>query len=76
MSGVLLEFVRSSVGPYLFDGLLEELGNLNTSEVNYRALFSYIPLRACHPADSAIWPVVPVALHCARGKFWVDQSLL
>jgi hypothetical protein len=39
MSGVLLDFVQSSVGPYLFDGLLEELGNLATSEVNYLALF-------------------------------------
>jgi hypothetical protein len=39
MSGVLLKFVQSSVGPYLFDGLPEELGNLVTSEVNYLALF-------------------------------------
>jgi hypothetical protein len=39
MSRVQLEFVRSSVGAYLFDGLLEELGNFVTSEVNYLALF-------------------------------------
>jgi hypothetical protein len=39
MSGVPLEFVRSSVGLYLFDGLPEELGNFVTSEVNYLALF-------------------------------------
>ncbi len=39
MSGVWLEFVRSSVGLYLFDGLPEELSNLVTSEVNYLALF-------------------------------------
>jgi hypothetical protein len=42
MSGVLLELVRSSVGPYLFDGLPEELGNLVTSEVNYLTLFCFI----------------------------------
>ena len=38
MSGVLLEFVWSSVRPYLFVGFQEELGNLVTSEVNYLAL--------------------------------------
>ena len=38
MSGVPLDFVQSSVGAYLFDGLPEELGNLVTSEVNYLAL--------------------------------------
>ncbi len=42
MSGVLLEFVQSSVGLYLFDGLPEELGNLVTSEVNYLTLFCLI----------------------------------
>ncbi len=42
MSGVLLEFVRSSVGAYLFDGLPEELGNLVTSDVNYLTLFCFI----------------------------------
>jgi hypothetical protein len=42
MNGVLLEFVRSSVGPYFFDGLSEELGNLATSEVDYLALFCLI----------------------------------
>ena len=42
MSGVLLKFVQSSVGPYLFDGLPEELGNLVTSEVNHLALFRLI----------------------------------
>jgi hypothetical protein len=42
MSGVPLKFSRSSVGPYLFDGLPEELGNLVTSEVNYLALFCHI----------------------------------
>ncbi len=39
MSGVMLEFVRSSVGVYLFDSLPEELGNLVTSEVDYLTLF-------------------------------------
>jgi hypothetical protein len=34
MSGVLLEFVWSSVGPYLFEGLPEKLGNFVTGEVN------------------------------------------
>jgi hypothetical protein len=42
MSGVLLEFVRSSVGPYLFDGFPEELGNLVTNEVNYLTLLCLI----------------------------------
>ncbi len=42
MSRVPLESIRSSVGPYLFDGLPEELGNLVTSEVNYLALFCLI----------------------------------
>jgi hypothetical protein len=42
MSGVLLEFVRSRVGPYLFEGLPEELGNLVTSEVNYLTLLCLI----------------------------------
>jgi hypothetical protein len=42
MSGLPLEFVRSSVGAYLLDGLLEELGNFVTSEVNYLALFCLI----------------------------------
>jgi hypothetical protein len=42
MSKVPLEFVWSSVGPYLFDGLPEELGNLGTSEVNYITLFCLI----------------------------------
>jgi hypothetical protein len=42
MSGVPLEFVRISVGLYLFDGLLEELGNLVTSEVNYLTLLCLI----------------------------------
>jgi hypothetical protein len=42
MSGVPLEFVQSSVGPYLFDSLLEELGNLVTSEVNYLTLLHLI----------------------------------
>ncbi len=42
MSRVLLEFVQSSVGAYLFDGLLEELSNFVTSEVNYLALFCLI----------------------------------
>ncbi len=44
MSGVPLDFVRSSVGPYLFDGLPEELGNLVTSEVNY---LTYLCLIYC-----------------------------
>ncbi len=39
MSRVMLEFVRSSVGAYLFDGLPEKLDNFVTSEVNYLALF-------------------------------------
>ncbi len=39
MSRVLLEFIRSSVGAYLFDSLPEELGNFVTSEENYLALF-------------------------------------
>ncbi len=39
MSGVLLKFVRSSVGAYLFDGLPEELGDFVTSEVNYLTFF-------------------------------------
>jgi hypothetical protein len=39
MSKLPLEFVWSSVGAYLFDGLPEELGNFVTSEVNYLALF-------------------------------------
>ncbi len=38
MSRVPLEFIQSSVGPYLFEGLPEELGNLVTSEVNYLTL--------------------------------------
>ncbi len=38
MSRVPLEFVQSSVGAYLFEGLPEELGNLITSEVNYLSL--------------------------------------
>ena len=42
MSGELLEFVQSSVGPYLFDSLPEELGNLVTSEVNYLTLLLLI----------------------------------
>ncbi len=42
MSRVLLEFVRSSVGPYLFDGFPEELGILVTSEVNYLTLLCLI----------------------------------
>jgi hypothetical protein len=42
MSGVPLEFNRSSVGPYLFDGLSEELGNLVTREVNYLAFFCLV----------------------------------
>ncbi len=42
MSGVPLEFIQSSVGPYLFDGLPKELGNLVTCEVNCLALFCLI----------------------------------
>jgi hypothetical protein len=42
MSRVPLEFVRSSVRAYLFDGFSEELGNFVTSEVNYLALFCLI----------------------------------
>ena len=42
MSGILLKFVRSNVRAYLFDGLLEELGNFVTSEVSYLALFCLI----------------------------------
>jgi hypothetical protein len=42
MSGVLLEFVRSSVGPYHFDGPPKELGNLVTSEINYLILLCLI----------------------------------
>ncbi len=42
MSRVPLEFVRSSVGQYLFDGLPEELGNLVTSEINYLTLLYLI----------------------------------
>ena len=42
MSGVLLEFVQSIIGAYLFDGLPEELGNFVTSEVNYFTLFCLI----------------------------------
>jgi hypothetical protein len=42
MSGVMLKFVQSSAGAYLFDGLLEELGNFVTSEVNYLTLFCLI----------------------------------
>jgi hypothetical protein len=38
MSRVPLEFVLSSVGAYLFDGLPEELGNVVTSEVKFLAL--------------------------------------
>jgi hypothetical protein len=39
MSGITLEFVRSSVRVYLLDDLPEKLGNFVTSEVNYLALF-------------------------------------
>jgi hypothetical protein len=39
MSGIPLEFVRSSVRAYLLDGLPEKLGKFVTSEVNYLALF-------------------------------------
>jgi hypothetical protein len=39
MSRVPLEFVRSSVGVYLFDGLPVELHNFVASEVNYFAFF-------------------------------------
>jgi hypothetical protein len=42
MSGVPLEFVRSSVRLYIFDGFPEELGNLVTSEVNYLTLLCLI----------------------------------
>ncbi len=42
MSGVPLEFVQSSVGLYLFDGLMEELSNLVTSEVNFLILLCLI----------------------------------
>jgi hypothetical protein len=42
MSGVLLEFVQSSVEPYLFDSLPKEFDNLVTCEVNYLALFCLI----------------------------------
>jgi hypothetical protein len=57
MSGVPLEFIQSSVGPYLFDGLLEELGNLVTSEVNYLALLCLI-YRDRH----VIWLIQPFGL--------------
>ena len=50
MSGVPLNFVRNSVGPYLFEGLPEELSNLVTSEVNYHALFCLI-----YRDEHAIW---------------------
>ncbi len=39
MRRIPIDFVRSSVGVYLFDGLPEKLGNFVTSEVNYLALF-------------------------------------
>ncbi len=77
MSGVPLEFVQSSVWAYLFDGLLEELGNLVTSEVNYLTLFCLI---YCN--GHVIWLIQPSGpyyqLHCrcSRGIFWVDHSLL
>jgi hypothetical protein len=54
MSGVPLEFVRSSVGPYLFGGLPEELGNLVTSKVNYLAL-----LRLIYQDGHVIWLIQP-----------------
>jgi hypothetical protein len=57
MSGVLLEFVRSSVGAYLFDGLPEELGNFVTSEVNYLTLFCLI-----YPDGHVIWLIQPPGL--------------
>ncbi len=42
MSRVPREFVPRSVGAYLFDDLLEELGNLVTSEVNYLTILGLI----------------------------------
>ncbi len=54
MSGVPLEFVQSSVGLYLFDGLLDELGNLVTHEVNYLTLFCLI-----YRDGHVIWLVHP-----------------
>jgi hypothetical protein len=57
MSRVSLEFVWSSVGAYLFGGLLEELGNFVTSEVNYLALFCLI---YCN--GQVIWLIQPPGL--------------
>jgi hypothetical protein len=42
MSGILLEFVWSSVRAHLSDGLPEKLGNFVTSEVIYLALFCLV----------------------------------
>jgi hypothetical protein len=70
MSRVPLEFVRSSVGAYLFDGLLEELSNFITSEVNYLAIFCLIycdghVIRLIQP------PGLYYQLHCtAHGAYF------
>jgi hypothetical protein len=42
MSRVPLEFVRSGVRAYLFDGLPEELGNFVTSEINNLTIFCLV----------------------------------
>ncbi len=57
MSRVQVEFDRSSVGAYLFDGLPEELGNFVTTEVNYLALFCLI-----YRNGHVIWLIQPPGL--------------
>jgi hypothetical protein len=51
------EYCRSSVGPYLFDSLPEELGNLITSEVNYLSLVCFI-----YRDGHVIWLIQPFGL--------------
>jgi hypothetical protein len=52
---------------YLFDGLLEELGNFVTSEINYLALFCLV-YRDGHVIRLIQPPGMQYPLHCAAHR--------
>jgi hypothetical protein len=75
MSRVPLEFVQSSVGAYLVDGLPEELSNFVTSEVNYLALFCLV-YRNGHVIWMIQLPGTSYQSHCtAHGAYFRSITL-